>query len=230
MSEGVSWTNRPEGRKRGPRPKLPVFTPCPVCGTPFQKTRQRPLACSRACWIASVRAESASTLVERFWAKVNKIDGGCWLWTGNLVRGYGQICVGRTADGKQQNVYAHRFSWEHFNGPIPDGLDCLHKCDTPPCVNPDHLFLGTDLENQRDASAKGRLHMPRSKKLTLTERLEIFHAPRDRKTSRGLQDRYGISKSAVAQIRAGRFVGSPVNPSFTQRATHGEGESPSVVG
>jgi hypothetical protein len=71
---------------------------------------------------------------------------GCWFWNGTLSNGYGKM-------GRQ---LAHRLSWEAFNGPIPDGLFVLHKCDTPPCVNPDHLFLGTHGDNVRDCLAKGR--------------------------------------------------------------------------
>ncbi len=63
---------------------------------------------------------------------------------------YGQFSIG------QQNVSAHRFSWTLANGPIPDGLFVLHRCDNPPCVRPDHLFLGTQLDNRRDCVQKIR--------------------------------------------------------------------------
>ncbi len=85
----------------------------------------------------------------KFWAKVQKSDG-CWVWQGCIVRRYGVL----GHDGKQ--VKAHRVAWGLTNGPIPNGLSVLHKCDNPPCVRPDHLFLGTQLDNMRDCSAKGR--------------------------------------------------------------------------
>lgn len=94
---------------------------------------------------------------ERFEAKVNRSGpGGCWLWTGAPVaRGYGRIGFGKTGKGGTV-MYAHRFSWELHNGPILDGLNVLHHCDNPPCVNPSHLFLGTQGDNVTDMVQKGR--------------------------------------------------------------------------
>src|SRR5574343_697551 len=88
--------------------------------------------------------------LKRFFAKVTKTDA-CWLWTGALSeKGYG-LC---SASGELWR--AHRLAWHHFNGPIPTGMHVLHRCDRPPCVNPEHLFLGTDTDNLKDCYAKGR--------------------------------------------------------------------------
>src|SRR3990167_3892348 len=77
---------------------------------------------------------------------------GCWLWTGaTRYDGYGT----RPWRGKT-SAQAHRIAWEVFRGPIPDGLQVLHRCDVRCCVNPDHLFLGTQLDNMRDMIQKGR--------------------------------------------------------------------------
>jgi hypothetical protein len=89
----------------------------------------------------------------RFWAKVDRSRvGRCWPWIGakNGGEGYGVIF----RDGRP--ALAHRVSWELHNGPIPDGLGVLHRCDNPPCVNPRHLFVGSNADNNRDKISKGR--------------------------------------------------------------------------
>lgn len=89
-------------------------------------------------------------LPERFWSKVNR-DGDCWLWTScRWPVGYGRFWMGR------RFLPAHRIAWELTHGPVSDGLCVLHRCDNPPCVRPDHLFLGTKADNNRDRHNKGR--------------------------------------------------------------------------
>ena len=91
------------------------------------------------------------TLEERFWSKVEKSDG-CWEWTGSADQhGYGRIAVSRS-----KPRIATRVAWEITRGPIPPGMDVCHSCDNPPCVRPDHLFLGTRRDNMHDAHLKGR--------------------------------------------------------------------------
>lgn len=88
---------------------------------------------------------------ERFWSKVKKTET-CWLWTDRLAKGYGRIGLSRTSQMKQ----AHVFSWELHFGPITGDRCVLHKCDVKNCVRPDHLFLGTRIDNWKDRDAKGR--------------------------------------------------------------------------
>jgi len=95
-------------------------------------------------------------LTERFWSKVNKTNG-CWLWTAAQNRaGYGVL----NRDGIA--TLAHRISYEFQHGPISGGLHVCHHCDTPACVRPDHLFLGTDATNAADRDAKRRHHRHRT--------------------------------------------------------------------
>jgi hypothetical protein len=90
------------------------------------------------------------SIEQRFWSKIIKTDG-CWLWTGANYKGYGKFAI-----NKKEKIWAHRMSWLLNCGPIPDGLCICHHCDTPSCVNPSHLFIGTIGDNNRDAFDKGR--------------------------------------------------------------------------
>lgn len=96
---------------------------------------------------------------ERFWAKVDRSNpDGCWTWTAAVFKdrlGYDKFQAGSNR-ATERAVYAHRFSWELHFGPITNGLHVLHKCDNPPCVRPDHLFLGTPKDNVDDMVRKGR--------------------------------------------------------------------------
>lgn len=88
---------------------------------------------------------------DAFYSKVNKTES-CWLWTGGIFKGYGygQFAV------KRHPQKAHRVSWVLNCGAIPEDKKVLHTCDNPLCVNPKHLFLGTQLDNARDMVNKGR--------------------------------------------------------------------------
>lgn len=92
------------------------------------------------------------TVIDRFWDKVKKAGADdCWIWTAARAGpAYGVFGV----SGRM--VYAHRLSWELSNGPIPEAMSVLHRCDVPLCVNPSHLFIGTQADNLHDMYAKSR--------------------------------------------------------------------------
>ena len=110
------------------------------------------------------RGKKSRPLADRFWDFVDKENGPihptlgrCWVWTGwrekNPVANYGRIAIGGTGS---RMIGAHRVSWMVNRGPIPAGKWVLHHCDRPPCVNPNHLFLGNQEANTADMLKKNR--------------------------------------------------------------------------
>ena len=118
------------------------------CGGTVKRTARR--HCSQTCaWNERRRPTEV-----RFWSKVDRRGpDDCWTWTAARDKdGYGHFSINTAAPGGR----AHRASWVFANGPVPPGLCVCHRCDNPPCVNPGHLFLGTNSDNMRDREAKGR--------------------------------------------------------------------------
>lgn len=146
-------------------------------------------------------------LSERFWEKVSRSEG-CWLWTASITnKGYGRLFALGTGAR-----LAHRVSWELTHGPIPQGKCVLHRCDTPLCVRPDHLFLGSMADNARDMVQKGRQrNVPHpgetngSARLTLgiVERMREQYHPREVGYGK-LGELFGVSKSQTARIVKGQ--------------------------
>jgi hypothetical protein len=139
-------------------------------------------------------ARKIRSLAERFHEKwTGEPNSGCWLWLATVGGdwGYGNIRKGR----KGRHLPAHRVSWELHRGPIPDGMCVLHRCDVPSCVNPDHLYLGTNKDNTRDMNMKGRNGRT---KLTI-EQIRAIRA--DKRMGTVIARDYGISPPAVSKIR-----------------------------
>lgn len=129
----------------------------------------------------------------------------CWEWTGaRQTFGYGLLRV----DGRLQR--AHRYSYERYNGPIPAGLFVLHRCDNPPCVNPNHLFLGTVQDNSDDMCRKGRqAHNATWSKLTDAQVRAIRHEyALGGVSQRAIAARYGVSQMAISRAVRGETYGA----------------------
>jgi len=105
-----------------------------------------------------IRGSKPIPIEQKFWKYVNKTDY-CWLWTGATTEGRGIIGIW----DKHTTKMAYRVSWEIHNGAIPKGLNVCHHCDNPICVRPDHLFLGTQLDNIHNSISKGRMFWQKSK-------------------------------------------------------------------
>lgn len=142
----------------------------------------------------------------RFWAYVRgRGSDGCWLWAGGQMgHGYGQFAIKREAGWGAG--CAHRISWALANGPIPRNMSVLHRCDVRLCVNPGHLFLGTQRDNMRDASAKGRLGVARPRRQVVSDDqvAEIVSLRLSGVKLSVLAHRFGVSKSFVSLAARGK--------------------------
>lgn len=102
--------------------------------------------CSSKCYGVTRKRTPAD-----FWARVDRQPDGCWLWVGPVdIGGYGQMMM----DGKEYQ--AHRLAWSLTNGPLAEGQQLNHRCDVARCVRPDHLTIGSQAENMREAMERGR--------------------------------------------------------------------------
>jgi hypothetical protein len=157
--------------------------------------------------------------IANFWAKVstNGHPKGCWVWRGaKTASGYGvfQMGVGNT-------VRAHRIAYVLMYGAFDDALVVCHKCDNRECVNPDHLFVGTNADNSADMSRKGRAARLRGaangcSKLTESIVVSIYQDPR---TNRDIAADYGVASSLVSLIRHRKVWGEATKhlPTQTKR-------------
>lgn len=150
------------------------------------------------------------TPMQRFERLTERVPfSGCWLWTGAVNKdGYGKL----TVDSK--DTTAHRWSWQLHNGPIPNGLHVLHRCDVPGCVNPAHLFVGDTQANVDDMWAKGRRGKLRGGSMpnevnpnAIFSDRQIAEMRKAREisceTNKALAKRFGISESHFSHVVRG---------------------------
>lgn len=182
---------------------------CQTCKIPFctppNRTRVgRGKFCSKACYYKNKKVPAK----DRFWEKTNKnsghfawVDGKeseCWVWTRG-IRGNGRgYNYGAYTIDNDRLVSAHRYAYMLTYGGIPEGISVLHKCDNPPYVRPDHLFLGTAADNTADMFKKGR-QGKKNKKLTKLQAKHILSL-KGKELARKIATRFGISSTTVYQI------------------------------
>lgn len=184
---------------------------CRSCGKKFSPIRGREEtsnACSKKCAYSLIRNRTASKEYKReaILKRVIKDDAGCWNWSAARDKnGYGKM-----SSGSEYSKYAHRVSYDVFVGTIPKGINVCHKCDNPSCVNPEHLFLGTQKDNIHDMHSKGRgikscewTWGEKHKNSKLTEQDVIMIYGSDL-SSRELANLLNVSSNLIVRIRAGK--------------------------
>lgn len=198
--------------------KMPLWLICEQCEHKFvtRKRSERIIRfCSQKCssekldplekekwinihkeWENEPRESKIAIMKDSFEKFFDKSDG-CWLWKGSKKSKlpYGGFTF------RSKNKIAHRASWEIYRGEIPSDLLVLHRCDVPGCVNPDHLFLGTHLDNQRDKVTKGR---HKGEKLNPEKVKEIKSLMREDYGDMKISRKYGVSYQTIWHIRIGR--------------------------
>jgi len=140
---------------------------------------------------------------ERFFAySIPEPNSGCWLWSkGVNACGYGVLGV------NGRSTLAHRFSYELHYGEIPEGFYVLHRCDVPCCVNPDHLYLGTQFDNMRDMETRGRSKHPSGEdhgRAKLTES-DVITIRASEQSWGSLSKQFGVSKHVVGLVKRNRI-------------------------
>lgn len=134
---------------------------------------------------------------------------GCWDWTGSKATrgGYGTLTI--TEEGSSRTLPVHRLAYELFHGPIPDGMWVLHDCDRPVCCHPDHLHLGTQRENMREARERNRLasgdRHPFGK---LTDEQVRWVREQTNMLQKDIAAALGVSQPLISMIRSGVHRGT----------------------
>ena len=146
----------------------------------------------------TMRMRQSGSLRDRFFSRFVKLDNGCWQWRSHTDKdGYGVL------PGDRQSTRAHRLSYEIHRGVIPDDLIVCHHCDNPGCVNPDHLFIGTQKDNAQDALKKRRHYVGEKNgrsKLTEENVKEILNSNIN---GQQLADKLGVTRSTINKVRKG---------------------------
>lgn len=173
-----------------------------VCGVYLRNGSIKSCGCLKAeknsIAMKKMRLQQSGTIIDRFFSRFVKLDNGCWQWRSHTDKdGYGVL------PGNRINTRAHRLSYEIHKGPIPEGMFVCHHCDNPGCVNPDHLFVGTQTDNAQDALKKGRHYVGEKNgrsKLTEENVKEILSSSLN---GPQLAEKFNVTRSMINAIRRG---------------------------
>lgn len=175
---------------------------CEQCQRTFHRGKRYPVTfaairfCSKSC---ATRARGGG-FEARFWAKVDKRGPDeCWPWLASTTPfGYGQIRRGN------RMPHAHRVAYALTFGPILGGLHVCHRCDNPPCVNPAHLFLGTNRDNSMDRHNKGRTASGEKSGHARLKADDVLAIRASTESAAVLASRYGVNAMHISGIRRGK--------------------------
>lgn len=163
---------------------------CGYCNTHYERIR-------RNGTVELLNPPDTRPIVERIMDNLAMIpECGCWLWLGP-GHSHGQISV----HGEKQPRLVHRVMWEHENGPIPNGMLVCHKCDIGRCCNPNHLFLGTQQDNQADKVSKQRQARGEKVGSALLIESAVIEIRNSSLPYAVLAAKFGVSKSAIKAVR-----------------------------
>lgn len=146
----------------------------------------------------SGKARTTKELKEHILKTITVDLNGCWVWGGYKVKGYGRVYR------NNRQVSVHRLIWEFYKGPIPQGVQVLHKCDNPSCSNPEHLFLGTQKDNVHDCMNKGRFVWGEKNGMAKITRSIADSIRSDCRPSRLVAKENGVDQKTVLNIRHGK--------------------------
>jgi hypothetical protein len=142
--------------------------------------------------------------IKRFHKKYQIDQNDCWIWNGGTRSNSKGIPYGRHWTDDFKSIGAHRFSFEITHGPIPKGMYVCHKCDTPLCVNPDHLFVGTHHDNMRDMVQKNRSFVGRGESKKGRAKLTNQQAQEIQKmniSQSKIAKMFGVSQTTIGRIK-----------------------------
>jgi DNA-binding CsgD family transcriptional regulator len=175
---------------------------------------------------ANIGAMLQDADLRRLESYVDKTDDGCWIWTGGKSDGYGRFRYGSTLNGTRTIGDAYRIYWEHFNGPVPEGMKLIRTCTNRACVRPDHLLVGdakdmSEIMRQHGTARTGDHRGGRNGGAKLTDRQAFDILWRDYDlNNKEVAARFGVTHHTISLLRRGKTFKHLKRPLGTPEKYH----------